>query len=181
MIGLRGCVSITFVIASLIVASATLASAQTADYDATAKAQGTANSKPGIRHAPARDIPVPTDDVSPLEQKIIAGPYLPIFNAHPRNAAEWKELVNRLAEMGAKTIPALAEKFHVTVTPTVIAGVKCYIVEPKDIPARNRNRLLVHVHGGGYVLGPGLSATREAILLAGFGGFKVISVDYRMP
>ncbi len=35
--------------------------------------------------------------------------------------------------------------------------------------------------GGGYVLSPGLSATREAILLAGFGRFKVISIDYRTP
>jgi epsilon-lactone hydrolase len=39
----------------------------------------------------------------------------------------------------------------------------------------------VHVHGGYYVLAPGEAGTREAILLAGFGGFKVISVDYRMP
>jgi acetyl esterase/lipase len=46
---------------------------------------------------------------------------------------------------------------------------------------RNRNRILVHVHGGAYVLSPGEAATKEAIELAGFGGFKVISVDYRMP
>jgi monoterpene epsilon-lactone hydrolase len=37
------------------------------------------------------------------------------------------------------------------------------------------------VHGGGYVFGPGEAATREAILMAGFGKFKVISIDYRMP
>ena len=176
MVGYRG-----VFVAVVAVALALPAYGQSADYDATAKAQGAANSKPGPRHAPARDVPVPTADVSPQEQAIVAGPYLPIFNAHPRNATEWKELVDRLAALGAKQIPALAEKFHVTVTPTTIAGVKCYIVEPKDMPAKNRNRLLVHVHGGGYVLGPGLSASREAILLAGFGGFKVISVDYRMP
>ena len=39
----------------------------------------------------------------------------------------------------------------------------------------------MHVHGGGYVFGPGEAALPEAILLAGFGGFKVVSVDYRMP
>jgi epsilon-lactone hydrolase len=155
--------------------------AQTTDYAATAAAQAAANAKPGVRHAPARDVAAPTEGVSPQEQAIIAAPYSPIFNAHPKNATEWKALVDKLAAIGAKSIPALAEKFDVTVTPTTIAGVKCYIVEPKSMPERNRNRLLVHVHGGGYVLGPGLAAAREAILLAGFGGFKVISVDYRMP
>ena len=37
------------------------------------------------------------------------------------------------------------------------------------------------MHGGGYVFFPGESGTREAILMAGYGKFKVISVDYRMP
>src|SRR5262249_41433482 len=46
---------------------------------------------------------------------------------------------------------------------------------------QNRNRLLVHVHGGGYVFAPAEAATREAILMAGFGKFKRISIDYRMP
>ena len=54
-------------------------------------------------------------------------------------------------------------------------------VTPRTIPDANRNRLLVHVHGGGYVFGPGEAGLPEALLLSGFGGFKVISVDYRMP
>ncbi len=152
-----------------------------ADYSETAAAQAAANAKPGVRHIPARDVPVPTEGVSSQEQAIIRAPYLPIFNAHPKNAAEWKALVTRLADAAAKQIPALAKRFDVTVTPKNLAGVKCYIVEANNLPDRNRNRLLVHVHGGGYVLGPGLAATREAILLAGFGRFKVISIDYRMP
>jgi epsilon-lactone hydrolase len=152
-----------------------------ADYSETAAVEAAANSKPGIRHVPARDVPVPADEVSPQEQAIIRAPYSPIFNVHPKNAAEWKALVARLADSGAKQIPALAKRFDVTVTPTNLAGVKCYIVVANNLPERNRNRLLVHVHGGGYVLGPGLAATREAILLAGFGRFKVISIDYRMP
>jgi epsilon-lactone hydrolase len=54
-------------------------------------------------------------------------------------------------------------------------------VTPERIPIQNRNRLLIHVHGGCYVSNPGESGTVEAILMAGLGGFKVISVDYRMP
>ena len=75
----------------------------------------------------------------------------------------------------------MREKFGVKSQQVTIAGVNCYILTPDNIPEQNRNRLLVHVHGGGYVFGPGESATREAILMAGLGKFKVISIDYRMP
>ena len=73
------------------------------------------------------------------------------------------------------------EKLGVTLEPTVIGGVKAFIVTPKEIAPANRNRLLVHVHGGGYVYNPGEAGTGEATLMAGYGGFKVISFDYRMP
>jgi len=69
----------------------------------------------------------------------------------------------------------------VTVEPTTIAGVKAFIVTPKSIPPRNRDRVLLHLHGGIRVLNPGEAGTREAVLMAGLAGFKVISVDYRMP
>ena len=51
--------------------------------------------------------------------------------------------------------------------------------EPWSDLAANRNRLLLHVHGGGYVLSPGEAGTREAVLMAGYGGFRIVSVDYR--
>ena len=140
-----------------------------------------ANAKPGPRALPAHVIPVPSDEVSPQIQALIAGPYPPHMNADPKSADEWKELINRRAAQAVAGLPALKEKLGVTVEPKTIAGVKCFIVTPKTIPAANRNRLLVHVHGGGYVFGPGEAALPEAILLAGFGGFRVISVDYRMP
>ena len=39
----------------------------------------------------------------------------------------------------------------------------------------------MHIHGGCYVLQGGEAATTEAIYMAGFGRFKVLSVDYRRP
>ena len=58
---------------------------------------------------------------------------------------------------------------------------QAYLVTPADLPPENRNRLLVHIHGGCYVLQGGEAATTEAIYMAGFGRFKVLSVDYRRP
>ena len=54
-------------------------------------------------------------------------------------------------------------------------------MKPQAIAPKNRNRLLVHVHGGAYVFGGGEAAAGEAVLMANFGRIEVVSVDYRMP
>ena len=133
-----------------------------------------------VRHVPERDVAVP-DTVSPSMRAVIGRPLSPIWNEHPKSAEEWKLLVARLADGVVSTLPELRQRLGVRVEPTVIGGVRTYIVTPEPIPEANRNRLLFHVHGGGYVLFPGELGTREAILMAGYSGMKVISVDYRMP
>src|SRR5262249_60073942 len=132
---------------------------------------------PGAREVPARSVPVP-DTVSPQMQKIIAAPLPPTWNVIPNTADEWKAQVNAGAAAIAAMLPGLREQLHVKVEPQVIDGVKTFAVTPEKLPVQNRNRLLIHVHGGCYVSNPGESGTGEAILMAGLGGFKVISVDY---
>jgi monoterpene epsilon-lactone hydrolase len=80
-----------------------------------------------------------------------------------------------------KNVPGMRERLHVNVEKTMIDGVRAFVVTPEVIAPQNRNRLLIHVHGGCYVLNPGEAGLPEAIFMAGFGHFKVISVDYRMP
>jgi epsilon-lactone hydrolase len=132
------------------------------------------------REVPAKTIPVP-DTVSPQMQAIIEQPYTPIWNVVPKTPDEWKAIVDKAAAAVVATLPQIRDTLGVSVRPTTIDGVKAFFVTPGSVPPRNRDRVLVHVHGGAYVLGPGEAATREAILLAGFGGYNVISVDYRMP
>jgi epsilon-lactone hydrolase len=129
---------------------------------------------------PAKEIVAP-DTVSPAMRNVIAAPFSAIWNEHPKSDAEWKTLINRLQTAAESGLPDLRKKLAVKVEPSTIAGVKTFMVTPDTIAPENRNRLLFHVHGGGYVFGPGESATREAILMAGYGHIKVISVDYRMP
>jgi len=156
--------------------------AQTATtYDELAKSEAAANAENGKRVSPQKSLRNPSDEVSPEMQAMIGAPYPPHFNADPKTPAEWKELIDRRAKLAIAGLPAMKEKLGVKVEETRIAGVHCFIVTPNKIPADNRRRLLVHVHGGGYVFGPGEAALPEAIMMAGFGGFKVISVDYRMP
>jgi len=135
---------------------------------------------PGPREVPAKTVPVP-DTVSPQMQRLIAAPLTPTWNVIPTTAAEWKAQVNAGAEATLRGLPALREELRVKVEPMTIDGVKAYMVTPEVIPPENRDRLLVHVHGGCFVSFPGESGTAEAIYMAGIGGFKVISVDYRMP
>jgi len=134
----------------------------------------------GTRDVPAKTLPAP-DTVSPQVRKLIEAPLSPTWNVIPKTADEWKAQVNAGATENVATLPALREALKVKVEPTTIDGVKAYIVTPENIPPENRNRLLVHVHGGCFVSFPGESGTAEAIYMAGIGGFKVISVDYRMP
>lgn len=132
------------------------------------------------REVPAKALPVP-DTVSPQMQKLIAQPLTPTWNVIPKTPEEWKAQVNSGAAAAMLGLPALREALRVKVEPMTMDGVKVHIVTPADIPPENRNRLLVHVHGGCFVSFPGESGTGEAIFMAGFGRFKVISVDYRMP
>lgn len=132
------------------------------------------------RQIPAREIPVP-ETASPQLQAFIAAPFSPTWNAHPKNADEWKAFVKTRADIALKSLPALRDKMQVTYEPGIIAGVKVFTVMPREISAANSNRLLLHVHGGGYVLSPGEAGLPEAVLMAGHNHIKVISVDYRMP
>ncbi|HXJ54941.1 MAG TPA: alpha/beta hydrolase [Burkholderiales bacterium] len=141
---------------------------------------GAQTSPQSSRDLPARSVPVP-DTVSPQMQKLIGAPLTPTWNVIPKTAEEWKTQVNAGYEATMKSLPALREALGVKVEPITLDGVKAYMVTPSSIPPQNRNRLLVHVHGGCFVSFPGESGTAEAIYMAGIGGFRVISVDYRMP
>jgi hypothetical protein len=77
-------------------------------------------------------IPVP-NTVSPQLQASIAAPYrLPAWNADPKTAAEWKALINELAAAGAPARREVRDKLGVAMEPTVIGGVKAFILTPKS-------------------------------------------------
>ncbi len=63
---------------------------------------------------------------------------------------------------------------------TKIGGVHVYVYTPKaGISARNKSRVLINLHGGGFSgCWPGC-AELESIPVAGVGRIKVVAVDYR--
>jgi acetyl esterase/lipase len=70
------------------------------------------------------------------------------------------------------------QQYPVAVEETEIAGVRCHLVKPHDIPDEHRDLVLVNLHGGGFVLGSG--ALVEAIPIAHQARLPVVAVDYRL-
>ena len=132
------------------------------------------------RQVPARSLPVP-GDVSPGMQEIIAAPLNPTWNVLWSTGEEWRAAANQQAIAAIAALPAIRERLHVTVSSATMNGVRVYRVKPDTIPPEHRNKILIQVHGGCYVLQPGEAGTKEAIMMAGFGHYEVIAVDYRMP
>ena len=132
------------------------------------------------REVPAKSVPVP-DTVSSQMQAIVAQPLRTNWDKPPTTEEGWRQLADGIAATVAPQIPAMAERLHVKVEPSTIDGVHVYTITPSDLPAKNQNRLAVHVHGGCYVLNPREAVLPEAMFMAGFNHLKVIAVDYRMP
>jgi hypothetical protein len=141
-------------------------------WDQIEATQNAANKQTGPRFVPGRSIPVPST-VSPSLETTIAAPYrTPAWDVDPKDAADWKTLISTLGDETAAATRDMREKLGVTMEPTVIDGVKAFILTPKVIAPENQNRLLVNVHGGGFVYNPGVAGTEEPTSMAAYGGFK---------
>src|SRR3954451_19213207 len=76
---------------------------------------------------PARTLPVPTVDVSPEVQKVIALPLRKDWDLLPKTGEEWKPIVEAAAAGVIKSvIPGLKEQMKVKVEATTIDGVKAF-------------------------------------------------------
>jgi epsilon-lactone hydrolase len=131
--------------------------------------------QPAERTIPARTIPVPTT-VSAELQKLIA-PAWSGSRSMNFTSDQWKDFQKQTDEQRAAALQPVKQKFHVSVQEEKIAGVRVFRVKPQAIAPDNRNRILVHVHGGAYVIGGGEAAAAEAVLMANFGKIEVVSVD----
>lgn len=132
------------------------------------------------RDLPARSLPVPAE-VSPQVQRLIAAPLRPGWNTPPSTGEGWRALAEAGAAANRQRLPGLRERLGIEVETAEMAGVRVFVLTPRQLRPENRDRVLLHVHGGCYVLNPGEAGLPEALMMASFGGIRVISVDYRMP
>ena len=83
-----------------------------------------------------------------------------------------------------ETLPALEAAralYSVDIRSTEIGGIRAEIVTPSDGPApENRDKLLVNLHGGGFISGSYARGLLEAVPVAGIGRITVATLDYRL-
>jgi acetyl esterase/lipase len=71
--------------------------------------------------------------------------------------------------------------YPVNIEEKVIGGVRTQVVTPQaGVAPENRDRVLINLHGGGFIWGEGNGARAESIPIAGLGRITVITVAYRM-
>lgn len=125
-------------------------------------------------------LPVPKTVSPQLQKYITSTPLFTSWNAHPKDAKDWKALVRKVDEANNPKIEQLKAKMGVESQLEHLGGVPVYRLKPKSIASKHQGKVLLHLHGGGYVFNPGETGTEEGILMASFGHIEVISVDYRM-
>jgi acetyl esterase/lipase len=65
-----------------------------------------------------------------------------------------------------------------TLVDQTMAGVPVHVVTPENLPAANRDKVLLNLHGGGFNSDSG--SYTESIPIASYTGIKVVAVLYRL-
>ena len=74
----------------------------------------------------------------------------------------------------------LIKLFPVDLTAKTIGGVYAEVFTPKGgVSPENRHRVLINLHGGGFLIGARTFSKTESLPIAAIGRIEVISVDYR--
>ena len=85
-----------------------------------------------------------------------------------------------MRELGKTRAAQWKERFGVTVEAGRVGAVQINVVTPKAMPRAHRNRVLLHIHGGGFSLCDRECSYTEAIPLAALSETRVVSVDYSL-
>ncbi len=80
-----------------------------------------------------------------------------------------------------KFLAPMLKRYAVKMSEETIGGIVTDVVVPADgIAPENAHRVLINVHGGGFVTGGRSASLVESVPLAALMKIKVISIDYRM-
>jgi acetyl esterase/lipase len=95
--------------------------------------------------------------------------------------AEWDEFDARVDKRYAEPLSKLLRRYPVNVEDTRLAGVHVGIITPRGgIPAGCDRRVLMNLHGGGFLINRGLTfGQMESVPVSAIGRIKVVTVDYR--
>lgn len=131
----------------------------------------------GVVHVPAFDLP-PSGLISPEAVEAQKRRAKAPGGAPPANLPI--DVVRQgLTRMLAPQVSALQADYPVDIAEAVIAGVHARVFTPRGRPW-DRRHVLINLHGGGFSMCWESCSMLESIPMAALGGYKVISIDYRM-
>lgn len=142
-------------------------------------------SVPGSVSFPAYVLP-PSEFLSP-EMRVAIAARVDLKPSHAPGEdapmSEWEAFWKNYDEHLYHELPRAKELYPSNLEDKVIGGVETIVVTPKSgIAARNRHRVLINLHGGGFFAGWGAGAVAPSIPVASDMGIKIITVNYReMP
>jgi acetyl esterase/lipase len=131
----------------------------------------------------AKVLPVPRTASPQLQRTISAAAALARDTAAPapQTLEQWRAAITASHGFGLQRLTTIRERFPVTISESQLGGVTAREVTPVDLSPAHKDRVLLHFHGGAYVVYGGESGLSEAVLAACHTGRRVVSVDYRMP
>ena len=133
----------------------------------------------GTIHTPPLDVPL-SAYMSEQTKRAFIEEAFHISDADTLKGASIATIRKYIDSKQQKMVDRARAIYPVNIEQKLFAGVATRVITPVDgVAASNRGRVLINLHGGGFVVGAGNEALLESIPIAGFGKFKVISVDYR--
>ncbi|MGH8260996.1 MAG: alpha/beta hydrolase [Steroidobacteraceae bacterium] len=127
----------------------------------------------GTVHVPAHDVPL-SEFLSPQAKAYVAQHLKDM--QHPERLVQVEGVPQFLQTYLARQ----RVLYPVERRDTTIAGVHAYIFTPKaGVSARNRHRVLIDLHGGGFSGCWPACAELESMPIAALGKIEVVSLDYR--
>ena len=133
---------------------------------------------------PEKKLPLPSAASAELQQVLaqIAPPNIKARSTFKsKSKQQWKDWVEYSQDSGEAGVKNWAKKYNVGIKQDTIAGVNVYYVIARDFVPKANKKLFIHLHGGAYIFGGGLSGVSEAILIARRTMLPVLVIDYRMP
>ena len=96
--------------------------------------------------------------------------------AFPNSIADARKAIDAVL---APMVSMMSSRYPVDIKEDRIAGVPVRVFTPRDKPFA-KDKILINLHGGGFSLCFDACSRLESIPVASVGGYKVVSVDYRM-
>lgn len=121
------------------------------------------------------------ETLSPQMTAVVNAAPVALWGMEPETRAELEQLQHDVDLSAANDISNVAEFYQVEIKADMAANLPVYYLTPKAGVSKDKaDKIVLFIHGGGYIFGQGLAGVYEALPLSGLEGYKVICVDYHL-